>query len=119
MGQDQPQEGRGLQSNQNSRRRGRVAPRPWREKLDAVLVIGLCGGLTESLREQQIVAYTECLSTSPGIVFVNKKIVVERVLQTECNPGTPIAITLDFGIFINIVCKQIFGRFTHARRRRS
>ena len=32
-------------------------------KPDAVLVIGLCGGLTESLREQQIVAYTECLST--------------------------------------------------------
>ena len=26
-------------------------------------MIGLCGGLTQSLREQQIVAYTECLST--------------------------------------------------------
>jgi hypothetical protein len=35
-------------------------------KPDAVLVIGLCGGLTESLREQQIVAYTECLSTGPN-----------------------------------------------------
>jgi Phosphorylase superfamily len=34
-------------------------------KPDAVLVIGLCGGLTESLREQHIVAYTECLSTGP------------------------------------------------------
>ena len=33
---------------------------------DAVLVIGLCGGLTESLREQHIVAYTECLSTGPN-----------------------------------------------------
>jgi nucleoside phosphorylase len=33
---------------------------------DAVLVIGLCGGLTHSLREQQIVAYTECLSTGPN-----------------------------------------------------
>jgi hypothetical protein len=32
-------------------------------KPDAVLVIGLCGGLTQNLREQQIVAYTECLST--------------------------------------------------------
>jgi hypothetical protein len=32
-------------------------------KPDAVLVIGLCGGLTETLRQQQIVAYTECLST--------------------------------------------------------
>jgi nucleoside phosphorylase len=35
-------------------------------KPEAVLVIGLCGGLTQSLREQQIVAYTECLSTSPN-----------------------------------------------------
>jgi nucleoside phosphorylase len=35
-------------------------------KPDAVLVIGLCGGLNESLREQQIVAYTECLSTGPS-----------------------------------------------------
>jgi len=35
-------------------------------KPDAVLVIGLCGGLTQSLREQQIVAYTECLSTGPN-----------------------------------------------------
>ncbi|MBI2819486.1 MAG: hypothetical protein HYX73_05865 [Acidobacteria bacterium] len=32
-------------------------------KPDAVLVIGLCGGLTESLPEERIVAYTECLST--------------------------------------------------------
>jgi nucleoside phosphorylase len=32
-------------------------------KPDAVLVIGLCGGLTESLPEDRIVAYTECLST--------------------------------------------------------
>ena len=31
-----------------------------------MLVIGLCGGLTQSLREQQIVAYTECLSTGPN-----------------------------------------------------
>ena len=35
-------------------------------KPDAVLVIGLCGGLAESLREQHIVAYTECLSTDPN-----------------------------------------------------
>ena len=39
------------------------ASSPLAEKPDAVSVIGLCGGLTESLREQQIVAYTECLST--------------------------------------------------------
>jgi hypothetical protein len=39
---------------------------PLAEKPDAVLVIGLCGGLTESLREQHIVAYTECLPTGPN-----------------------------------------------------
>jgi hypothetical protein len=38
-------------------------------KPDAVLVIGLCGGLTQSLREQQIVAYTESLSTGRGTVL--------------------------------------------------
>src|SRR6266550_90196 len=32
-------------------------------KPDAILVIGLCGGLTPSLPEGKIVAYTECLST--------------------------------------------------------
>jgi len=32
-------------------------------KPDAVLVIGLCGGLSRSLSERRIVAYTECLST--------------------------------------------------------
>jgi len=35
-----------------------VGPKP-----DAVLVIGLCGGLTESLSEGRVVAYTECKST--------------------------------------------------------
>jgi nucleoside phosphorylase len=35
-----------------------VTPKP-----DAVLVIGLCGGLTESLSEGRIIAYTECKST--------------------------------------------------------
>src|SRR5690349_4846862 len=32
-------------------------------KPDAVLIIGLCGGLSPSLSKQRIVAYTECLST--------------------------------------------------------
>jgi nucleoside phosphorylase len=65
-------------------------------KPDAVLVIGLCGGLTQSLREQRIVAYTECLSTGPnkapplqcspsltdGIVrrLQNRGITVDRVI---------------------------------------
>jgi nucleoside phosphorylase len=35
------------------------------EKPDAVLVIGFCGGLTETLPEQHVVAYTECLATGP------------------------------------------------------
>jgi hypothetical protein len=39
---------------------------PLGRKPDAVLVIGLCGGLAESLPEQRIVAYTECLSTGPN-----------------------------------------------------
>jgi nucleoside phosphorylase len=34
------------------------------EKPDAILVIGLCGGLAESLPLQRIVAYTQCLSAS-------------------------------------------------------
>jgi len=34
-------------------------------KADVVLVIGLCGGLAESLSEGRIVAYTNCLSTDP------------------------------------------------------
>jgi len=45
---------------------GTGGSQPVAEKPDAVLVIGLCGGLTEGLCEQRIVAYTECLSTSPN-----------------------------------------------------
>jgi nucleoside phosphorylase len=40
---------------------GKPAGRP----PDAVLVIGLCGGLSPSLPERQIVAYSECRSTDP------------------------------------------------------
>lgn len=35
---------------------------PSDRKPDAILVIGLCGGLTEEMREDRIVAYTDCLS---------------------------------------------------------
>ena len=38
------------------------SPHPAREKPDFVLVIGLCGGLTESVREDEIVAYATCRS---------------------------------------------------------
>ena len=34
-------------------------------KPDVMLVIGLCGGLTNSLPKNRIVAYTDCLSTEP------------------------------------------------------
>jgi len=36
------------------------------DKPDAIVVIGLCGGLTPSLAERTIIAYTECLSSEPG-----------------------------------------------------
>jgi nucleoside phosphorylase len=49
---------------------------PLGAKPDAVLVIGLCGGLTQSLREQQIVAYTGCLSTGPN-----------KAPPLQCSPG--------------------------------
>ena len=39
---------------------------PASPKPDVVLVIGLCGGLTASLPEGRIVAYTNCLSTDPA-----------------------------------------------------
>ena len=45
---------------------GRDAQALAQPKPDAVLVIGLCGGLTESLPEGGIVAYTDCLSTDPA-----------------------------------------------------
>ena len=37
-----------------------------KRKPDAVLVIGLCGALTDRLPETRIVTYTGCLSTEPG-----------------------------------------------------
>jgi nucleoside phosphorylase len=39
---------------------------PTAQKPDAVLAVGLCGGLTQALPEQRIVAYTECLSAEPN-----------------------------------------------------
>jgi hypothetical protein len=51
------------------------ALRPWTDrsevalaadKPDAVLVVGLCGGLKESLPGSRLVLYTECLSTANG-----------------------------------------------------
>ena len=42
---------------------GLTSPASEFRKPDAVLVIGLCGGLTPSLPEGRIVVYTDCLST--------------------------------------------------------
>jgi len=67
------------------------------DKPDAVLVIGLCGGLTASLRESRIVAYTKCLSTeptqgpldcSPSITGRLLQLLVSRGIT--CEPGTGI-----------------------------
>jgi nucleoside phosphorylase len=37
-----------------------------RDKPDAIVVVGLCGGLTPSVAEGTIVAYTECRTSEPG-----------------------------------------------------
>jgi hypothetical protein len=61
-GSPSPQKGEGCNPTK-SRGSGVGRRPPLVGKPDAVLVIGLCGRLTGSLREQHIVAYTECLST--------------------------------------------------------
>lgn len=50
-------------------RPGRAEEPPTAHKPDAILVIGLCGGLTETMPEERIVAYTQCLPTdkSPSL----------------------------------------------------
>lgn len=41
---------------------GSVGGPPTPDKPEAILAIGLCGGLTEAMQEERIVAYTDCLS---------------------------------------------------------
>jgi hypothetical protein len=41
------------------------ASRPAKRRPEIVLITGLCGGLSGSLSETQIVTYTDCLSTEP------------------------------------------------------
>jgi adenosylhomocysteine nucleosidase len=53
--------------------------RPTTQKPDAILVIGLCGGLTEAMRENQIVAYTECLSA-------------DKAPPLQCSPALTTAV---------------------------
>jgi nucleoside phosphorylase len=53
----------GAMGPKNARSKAESALSNSSRKPDAVLVIGLCGGLTPSLPEGHIVAYTDCLTT--------------------------------------------------------
>jgi len=72
---------------------------PVAEKPDAILVIGLCGGLSEGLPVQRIVAYKECLSANPNKAppLQCSSMLTEAVLRTFQQHGigveTAIAIT--------------------------
>jgi hypothetical protein len=46
-------------------------------KADAILVIGLGGGLTEGLPVHRLVAYRECLSATPNTVATVSEVVAE------------------------------------------
>ncbi len=61
------------------------------QKPDAILMIGLCGGLTEVTREGQIVVYIECLSTEqaplPCSLSLNSAILeILQERQIDCSP---------------------------------
>ncbi|MGH9406703.1 MAG: hypothetical protein ACRD3D_12820 [Terriglobia bacterium] len=51
-------------------------------KRDAVLVIGLCGGLTEAMREERIVVYTECLSADKSPPLRCAPALTDVILET-------------------------------------
>jgi hypothetical protein len=51
-------------------------------KANAVLVIGLCGGLTESLPEGRVVAYTACKSTETTKPILNCSRTISDALVT-------------------------------------
>jgi hypothetical protein len=69
--------------------------RPTIQKPDAILVIGLCGGLTEAMREEQIVAYTECLSA-------------DKAPPLQCSAGLTSAI-IDILQKHRIACDRVIG----------
>jgi nucleoside phosphorylase len=68
-----------------------VMPKP-----DAALVIGLCGGLTESLSEGRIVAYTACKSTE----------VTKPILDCSAKVVDSVVTLLASG---NIACDRALG----------
>jgi hypothetical protein len=55
---------------------------PTTQKPDAILVIGLCGGLTETMREEQIVTYTECLSADKSPPLRCSPTLTEAITET-------------------------------------
>jgi nucleoside phosphorylase len=69
--------------------------RPTIQKPDAILVIGLCGGLTEAMREEQIVAYTECLSA-------------DKAPALQCSPALTCAI-IDILEKHRVSCDRVTG----------
>ncbi len=77
-----------------------------KRKPDAVLIIGLCGGLTNSLPQDKIVVYTDCLWTdydkplkcSPGITNAIADLLLSRNINCEKAVGITsprIAVTKD------------------------
>ena len=62
------------------------------DKAEAVLVIGLCGGLAESLSEGRIVAYTSCLSTDPAKKQIaTDQQITNRIIETLASSNIPCA----------------------------
>ena len=65
-------------------------------KPDAILVIGLCGGLKSSLTQNRIVAYSDCLSTDP------------HQPPLQCSPAITNAIA-DLLLLRNVACERVIG----------
>src|SRR5262245_33044494 len=59
---------------------------------DAVISIGLCGGLDSSLPHQRIVAYTECMSTDSGRKLACSRAITDSAIailaaaNVRCDP---------------------------------
>lgn len=64
---------------------------PMREKPDAVVVIGLCGGLNASLPEGRIVAYTECRSTEAATpMLACSQAILGRLIPLLASANIPV-----------------------------
>jgi nucleoside phosphorylase len=66
------------------------------DKPDAVLVIGLCGGLTQSISSSRIVVYAKCLSTEP------------KMAPLDCSPAIAGRLPQLLGSR-GIVCESVDG----------